>query len=127
MIFRMLNAVMAALFALSVAVQYNDPDPLRWMAIYGAACAISIVSAVRGVAPFATSMAVAIVALVWSVFWMVTSKPTLSVFTHMFDAWEMKSTPIEEAREACGLLIVAVWMAINVLRAWVSAGRAALG
>ena len=35
----------------------------------------------------------------------------------MFDAWEMKSPSVEEAREASGLLIVAVWMIVLMIRA----------
>jgi hypothetical protein len=35
----------------------------------------------------------------------------------MFDAWEMKSPSVEEAREASGLLIVAVWMIVLLVRA----------
>jgi hypothetical protein len=38
--------------------------------------------------------------------------PSLEVYTHMFDEWEMTSPTIEEAREACGLFIVARWMAV---------------
>jgi hypothetical protein len=42
----------------------------------------------------------------------------------MFDAWEMKNTPIEEAREASGLFIVTMWMAVVAIRAWVGAKHA---
>jgi hypothetical protein len=35
----------------------------------------------------------------------------------MFDAWEMKSLAVEEAREASGLVIVAAWMAVLLIRA----------
>ena len=117
MIFRLLSGVMAALFAVAVAVQYNDPDPIQWMAIYGAACLVSIIAAVRGAAPVAASALVGLVAAAWAIFWASTSQATLPVYAHMFDAWEMQNTPIEEAREACGLLIVAVWMGIVALRA----------
>ena len=37
--------------------------------------------------------------------------PAASEYRHMFDAWEMKSVSVEEAREATGLLIVSAWMA----------------
>ena len=37
-------------------------------------------------------------------------------YSHMFDAWEMKSVSVEEAREATGLLIVAAWMAVLLVR-----------
>jgi hypothetical protein len=35
----------------------------------------------------------------------------------MFDAWEMQSVNVEQAREATGLLIVAGWMAVLAVRA----------
>ncbi len=31
------NGLMAALFLIAAALQYNDPDPLRWLAVYGLA------------------------------------------------------------------------------------------
>ena len=52
------------------------------------------------------------VALIWGVYWAVTSGTPFVLYEHMFDAWEMKNTAIEEAREASGLLIVAFWMAV---------------
>jgi hypothetical protein len=114
-VFRRLNGIMAALFALAVAVQYNDPDPVRWMAMYGAACVLSVVVAVRGTAPFWAALAVGLVALAWAADWAV-GVTGAGVFAHMFDAWEMKSLPIEEARETSGLLIVFVWMSIVAVR-----------
>jgi hypothetical protein len=35
----------------------------------------------------------------------------------MFDAWEMKSPSVEQAREASGLVIVGVWMIVLSIRA----------
>lgn len=107
---------MAALFALAVAVQYNDPDPVRWMAIYGAACAVTITAAVRGAALLAASATVGVTALAWAVYWASTSQTSLGTYAHMFGAWEMKNEPIEIAREASGLLIVAVWMAVLTVK-----------
>ena len=107
--YRNSNWVMAALFLFAVVVQYNDPDPVRWMAIYGAACVISIVAAKRGGVPRWAPIVVFVLALGWSIEIM-TGVRTLNVYAHMFDAWEMKSAPIEEAREASGLVIVAIWM-----------------
>ena len=41
--------------------------------------------------------------------------PGSETYTHMFDAWEMKSIAVEEAREASGLLIVGAWMLVVVV------------
>ena len=112
MLFRVVNGVMALLFAVAVAVQYNDPDPVRWMALYGAAFVIALMAAVRGRGPIVAAAGVGAVALVWGLYWAVTSGTPLTLYEHMFDSWEMKNTSIEEAREASGLFIVALWMAI---------------
>ena len=110
-VLRGLNWFMCALFLLSVVVQYNDPDPVRWMAIYGAALAVCLLVALRGHVPVWLPALVAVAALAWGVDW-IEAGPTLSAYGHMFDAWEMKSLPVEEAREASGLLIVTGWMAV---------------
>jgi Transmembrane family 220, helix len=124
MVFRALNGLMAALFALAVAVQYNDPDPVRWMAIYGAACLVTLMVAIRGRAPLAAPVTVGLIALAWSLYWVNTSRADLGTYGHMFDAWEMKNEPIEEAREASGLLIISAWMAVVALRSRAKNGRA---
>jgi len=107
---------MGALFLFAAALQYNDPDPIRWMAIYGAACVISIATA-TGRRVLLPTLVVATVSLAWALLW-ASSNPNLNAYSHMFDGWEMKSTPIEEAREASGLLIVTIWMAVLAARQW---------
>jgi hypothetical protein len=66
----------------------------------------------RGRGPIVAAAGVGAVALVWGLYWAVTSGTPLTLYEHMFDSWEMKNTSIEEAREASGLFIVAIWMAI---------------
>lgn len=111
---RGVNWLMCALFLLSVLVQWNDPDPVRWVAIYGAALAICLVVAFRGRIPAAAPLLVMVVAVVWSLATM-GGGPAANAYSHMFDAWEMKSMPVEEAREAAGLLIVSAWMLVVVV------------
>lgn len=108
-VFRAVNWAMCPLFLLAVVVQYNDPDPIRWMAIYGAALIVCLIVAFRGRIPWLVPVLVAVVALAWSVVG-IESGPAANAYTHMFDAWEMKSLSVEEAREATGLLIVTGWM-----------------
>jgi hypothetical protein len=102
-----------------MAVQYNDPDPVLWVAIYGAACVISVVAGLRRRVPRAISGVVAVVALTWGMA-LALDVPGLGTFTHMFDAWEMRSQAIEQAREASGLFIVVAWMFMLFLRPDVS-------
>ncbi len=43
---KLVNAILSVIFILFAAVQYNDPDPLMWMAIYGmvaVVCAFAII------------------------------------------------------------------------------------
>ena len=114
MAFRALNWVMGALFLLAVAVQYNDPDPVIWMLIYGAAFAVCVAQAARGSVPRAAPLIVMVIALAWSVEIML-GGPAANAYAHMFDAWEMKTASVEEARESTGLLIVAAWMLVVAL------------
>jgi len=113
---------MCALFLLAVVVQWNDPDPLQWMAIYGAALGVCVAVAMRRPLAIAVPLLVMAVALVWGVITM-GDVPTAGTYTHMFDAWEMKSISVEEAREASGLLIVAAWMLVIVVAQRRGAGK----
>jgi Transmembrane family 220, helix len=115
MAFRIVNAVMALVFLMAVVVQYNDPDPLRWIAIYGAAFVVSLLVWQRRRMHPAAPWFVAAMALVWSLSIML-GGPGGPNYLHMFDAWEMRSANVEQAREATGLLIVAAWMAILAVR-----------
>jgi hypothetical protein len=105
---------MIPLFAVSVVVQYNDPDPLYWMAIYGVSLALAIQSAL-GKTPLVPNAAALAVYTALAA----RSLPDLlggreEAFTH----WHMLSAGDEVAREAGGLLICAVWAAIQTLCAW---------
>jgi hypothetical protein len=101
---------MAAAFLFSVAVQYNDPDPLQWIAIYGCAAAACILSD-RGKLPWMFSAAVAAAALIWASMLLpgVLSRPFP---TTMVDSFHMTSAADEEARELGGLLIIFIWMVV---------------
>ena len=111
MAFRIVNTFMALVFLMAVLVQYNDPDPLQWMAIYGAAFAVSLVALLRKRVNPAVPLLIGAVALAWSLS-IIFGGPGGNNYLHMFDAWEMQSVNVEQAREATGLLIVAAWMIV---------------
>lgn len=119
------NALLALLFVFGAAVQYNDPDPLRWMAIYLAA-AVACVLAVLGRLRWWLPAAVGGVALVWAALLSPRVVGRVGV-AELFPAWEMGSLRIEEGREMYGLLIIAFWMAVLVVAARrqpIASGRA---
>ncbi len=109
---KFLNYLMTACFLFSVIVQYNDPDPLPWMLIYGlagAACVLAILNRGKWLVPAAIGAA----ALVWAI----TLAPSVIgkvALGELFEAFEMKDETIEIAREMGGLLIVSFWMAVLV-------------
>ena len=110
------NAVMTVMFAASVVVQYNDPDPLPWMLVYGSGAVVAGLEVVRR-ARVLLAAVVGLVALGWagSIAPRVLGKVP---FGDMFGAFEMKHTGIEESREMYGLLLIAVWMAAVTVAAW---------
>jgi len=111
-----LDLAMAALFAFAAAVQLNDPDPVRWVTIYVAASALSFAAVRARHVPAVAFVAVGVTAMLWGVL-IALGGPGASEYGHMFDAWEMRSLAVEEAREASGLTIVAVWMTVLAVRA----------
>jgi hypothetical protein len=105
-----LNYMMLAMFLFSVAVQYNDPDPLLWMTVYGLA-ALACLVWLRRPAHWLLPGALGLATLVWAG----TLAPRVLgrvAFGELFEAWEMKDLRVEEARELGGLLIVAGWMSV---------------
>lgn len=111
--FRVSCGVMTALFVLSAAVQWNDPDPGYWIAIYGAAALLAARGA-QGQLPLAPNAAAcaAFGALA------LRALPDLlggreEAFTH----WHMLSEKDEVAREGGGLLLCALWSAVQTTAA----------
>jgi hypothetical protein len=105
---KVIALLLAVLFLFGLAVQYNDPDPLPWMAIYAAAALACILAAV-GRLPRWLPAIVTLVAAVWAV---ALAPGVIGQVNplEMFEEFEMKSPQIEQAREMFGLLIIAVVM-----------------
>ena len=105
--FKIVSWFMAAYFAMCVGLQYNDPDPIRWMAIYGAAMVFSIfVTRKQLVRP---TIVVGTICSVWGSYlvYRVWGVVTLSdIVTKMSE----KGGAVEEEREAGGLVIEAAWL-----------------
>lgn len=109
---RVVNAVMAVLFLLGLAVQYNDPDPFRWVVIYGAA-AVACVLASLGRLPRWLPLSLALVAGAWAA--LLSPEVVGRVgFGDLFQEIRMDSVEIEEGREMFGLLLIGLWMVVLV-------------
>lgn len=109
------NVIMLLMFLFSTAVQFNDPDPLVWMGIYGAAAVVCGLE-IRRRTPAWAPAGVALIAIVWagSLYYRAHDVPVSSLFAE----WEMQDLRIEEAREMYGLLIVGVWMIVIASVGW---------
>jgi vitamin B12 transporter len=116
LLFRIVNGVMAGLFAFGAVVQYNDPDPIPWMLVYTATSLLCLGAVVRGRVPVWAALGVGVIALIWGLVW--SRSAPLSTYFQMFDYCEMKSVPAEEARETSGLFMIAAWMGVLTSHAW---------
>ena len=118
---RLAASAFAALFLFAALLQYNDPDPVAWIAIYLAACMSCLVTVFRRT-DWELSAAVAGVALIWGL----TLLPVAASVpvAHLFAAWEMANARVEIAREMYGLLIIFAVCAPLARQQW-SAARAA--
>lgn len=107
------NWLMAALFTFSAALQYNDPDPVPWIAIYAAAAVACVLWSLRRNA-WPLAAAVALIALVWTA----TLLPDVLGyigFSDLFLRMNEKGGRVEIGREIGGLTIVVAWMVVLLL------------
>ena len=114
------NGIMLLMFLFSAAVQVNDPDPLVWMAIYGAAAVVCGLE-IRRRTPAWAPLTLVLIALSWagSIYYRVNEVPISSLFAE----WEMRDLRVEEAREMYGLTIIGIWMIVILSVRWVVARR----
>jgi Transmembrane family 220, helix len=106
---RVLAGLMALLFFFSCYLQLNDPDPERWIAMYGAAGIVCALHAF-GRGPAWLAGLVTAVALAWAAVWAPRVIGVHHLFRDMFAEWHMTSGNVkaEEGRELGGLLIIIV-------------------
>ena len=106
--FKVVSWAMAGLLFLCVALQYNDPDPIRWMVMYGAGAVASVALPIKKPAA-ALALVVGLVALAWAatLIYAVWGQIELSDLTNKMSE---KGGAVEVGREAGGLLIEGVWM-----------------
>lgn len=101
---KILAFIFAALFIYAAAVQYNDPDATKWYAIYGMAAFASILFGL-GRLPLRWSIILAIFYLVFTAY----------TWPEKFEGvtiGEGDIVNIERGREALGLLIAGIMMAL---------------
>tara|TARA_R110000868_G_scaffold109560_1_gene297748 strand:+ start:8985 stop:9350 length:366 start_codon:yes stop_codon:yes gene_type:complete len=106
--FKIISWLLTIMFFISAALQYNDPDPLIWIIIWCTAAALSISFVLNKTSHILFFIAGAIYVIGF-----------MAVFPQKFEGFEIGKGDIkniEEAREAFGLLIIAISMIIFGLR-----------
>ena len=111
---RIFFGVWGLLFLLFAYWQWNDPDPLLWISIYGGAAVLSFMAA-SGRFPMPFLGAAVILCLLGAVYYY-----PGAVGEWVQQEWQqkdlsMKTQSMEEARESFGLLIVAAVLSVAAL------------
>lgn len=103
---RITSIILALIFLAFAALQYNDPDPWLWVAIYGYVSLIPILYLFK-IYPVRLILISIVAGLVYSFFYIPGVLDWLQYGTPQELAQEMKATKpyIEESREFLGLLI----------------------
>ena len=120
--YRVFCAVMVGVFVLSAAVQWNDPDPLLWIAFYcfAALTALAALAGARALRTLETGLAIVALGTV------VVLTPALGeARLEAVTSIEMKSSEDEEVRELGGAAIVLFFAATMRFRRWRMARPAA--
>ena len=107
------NSIMAFLFMLSVAVQFNDPDPLVWVLVYAAAAIACVLYAFQRL-NWLVPAVIALVSSLWAVYLFPEMIGNIndSSLSDIFNFFNMKTLGTELIREIGGLLIIVVWMIV---------------
>lgn len=93
------------IFTLSALVQFNDPDPLVWITIYGVAALVSFLG-IKHIVPWWVYLVLSIAYLVGSI----DQWPPHFEGIFFNELAKMRNMNIEEARESLGLAICFVGM-----------------
>lgn len=104
---------MAVLFLIFAVVQYNDPDPVRWIAIYALAAVVCVLAAYRRVT-YLLPLVVAAISLSWASLLIPEIYGNVEP-AELFQTVKMKTVAVELGRETGGLFIAGIWMLVSAM------------
>jgi len=114
---KIVNWGLCSLFFLSAFLQYNDPDPIAWMLIWGAAGVVCLLYGF-GSLSLIFPIALVLIGLVWAGFLLPRIIETFDSigWDEVFMQATMSNIIVESVREMGGLLIIAVWMSLLIVQ-----------
>ena len=117
LVWRVTAILMTGLLILSAIVQWNDPDPLRWILCYSVSAIITLSSLVRPL-PLSIPLIWGLVVLLSSLFVGMDFLMSEEQFdwNSFWNVIAMKNEAVELGRELGGLLLVTGWMAMLAWR-----------
>ena len=108
--FKAFAVLFGILFLVAAGLQYNDPDSVVWIVIWGLA-GLLVLGFAFGRVSFSVTLVAGIAATVGF----------FCIYPEKFEGFEIGAGDIkniEEGREAYGLLIIAIVMLLLALRGW---------
>lgn len=100
LLFKILGYVFALLFTVGAVLQYNDPDSLHWIVIYGTAAVVSLLFALNKIG-YIVPLVLGVLAFIGFVYLYPTN-------FQGFDLTDGDIVSVELGREAFGLLIISI-------------------
>jgi Transmembrane family 220, helix len=113
---KIVSLILAALFFVSTALQFNDPDPLFWIALWGVSAFIALFAAFNKCNPWIILFVLAVSAYkAFQLFpafitWVSSGAPSI------VESMSAESEYIEKVREFLGLLIIIASMTFFYIR-----------
>lgn len=104
------NRAVGLLFLAAAALQWNDPDPLRWVVVYAAASIVCFAAPAWKHA-WVVAAAVGCTCAAWAMALLPGTAPDFKP-AHLLSGMKAGTPSIEQGREILGLAVVATWMAI---------------
>tara|TARA_R110002051_G_scaffold1246_2_gene6863 strand:- start:1962 stop:2309 length:348 start_codon:yes stop_codon:yes gene_type:complete len=108
LLFKILGYVFAVLFTIGAVLQYNDPDSLHWIVIYGMAAVVSLLCALNKIGHI-VPLVLGVLAFIGFVY----------LYPSDFQGFDLNDgdiVTVELGREAFGLLIISIVLLVFAFR-----------
>ena len=105
---RNINLFMCGAFGLSTILQFNDPDHIIWIIIYGSATIFSAVYHSTILIDWKLFAIFSSITFIWGLFLFFDLDNTVHFFD-LFEEFSMKNSSVEVGRESGGLFLISIW------------------